>query len=589
VNRPFLDYATSLLSILGGDSATRQRGSKAKRARRLGFEMCESRNLLAGASITGIKVETVNNNGFSPGDTPLAGVFIDLYKDNGDAVFNVATDALADRQQTAAGTGAYAFNNVADGRYFIQEEVPAGYVQSAGPAFYTLDVINGAAFTTVTTNIDDFSDPSPADVFFINAVDPNPLLLQESGPGIIGGQRDVLVNVLGPSNPISANGFVGTISATSGVFNLGTASNGPGTEVSLQYDGIDADTTALNNAMTLNANLIAAGNNGFRLNFNFVQVGTGTTMDMHILATGPGGATANFSMLIDESVDPFNLFIPYASFSTAGGFSFANVTGLQVNFNESGVQDVDFELDQIVAAQQKNTGYNFGNFPILSSIAGNVYVDGNNNGNIDPGEPPIGGVIVTLTGTNNLGQPVNLTTTTAPDGTYSFTNLRAGTYKLTESQPINFIDGKDTIGTPGGTTTNDMFSNIVLPGGFNGVQNNFGELGLTPTYASKRSLVSPAPPVVLTAIYATANPAPANPAAATATALAAPATARAATVAPKPATAAAPKKTTVATPVAKPAASTTAAPKKTVAATPAPSTRMLISPARPVARPLARR
>ena len=45
-----------------------------------------------------------------------------------------------------------------------------------------------------------------------------------------------------------------------------------------------------------------------------------------------------------------------------------------------------------------------------------------------------------------------------------------------ETQPVQFIDGKDTIGTPGGTTTNDMFSDIVLPADFDGVNNNFGEL-----------------------------------------------------------------------------------------------------------------
>ena len=48
-----------------------------------------------------------------------------------------------------------------------------------------------------------------------------------------------------------------------------------------------------------------------------------------------------------------------------------------------------------------------------------------------------------------------------------------------------------------------MFSNINLPAGFNGVNNNFGELGLTPPYSSKRSLLFPAPPVNLIAVYPT--------------------------------------------------------------------------------------
>src|SRR5206468_901837 len=71
---------------------------------------------------------------------------------------------------------------------------------------------------------------------------------------------------------------------------------------------------------------------------------------------------------------------------------------------------------------------------------------------------------------------VSVTTTTSASGAYSFANLRPGTYALTETQPSGWLDGKDTIGTPGGTTGNDVFSNIGLNAGVNGANNNFGEL-----------------------------------------------------------------------------------------------------------------
>ncbi|MBK8626041.1 MAG: carboxypeptidase regulatory-like domain-containing protein [Saprospiraceae bacterium] len=38
---------------------------------------------------------------------------------------------------------------------------------------------------------------------------------------------------------------------------------------------------------------------------------------------------------------------------------------------------------------------------------------------------------VTLTGTTGDGTPVNQTTTTGSDGSYSFTNLKPGTYTVT--------------------------------------------------------------------------------------------------------------------------------------------------------------
>ena len=67
-------------------------------------------------------------------------------------------------------------------------------------------------------------------------------------------------------------------------------------------------------------------------------------------------------------------------------------------------------------------------------------------------------------------------TTTDANGFYRFGNLRKGTYSITETQPLTWTDGKDTIGSPGGITNNDQFSNIALPGGFDGVNNNFGEV-----------------------------------------------------------------------------------------------------------------
>jgi hypothetical protein len=457
--------------------------------------------MLAAASITGIKFDTVNSSGFSAGDVPQGGVFIDLFKDNGDNVFNPATDSRVDRQETATGTGAYTFSDVADGHYYIQEELPSGFTQSGGPPFYTVDVINGgvysfhpADFASVKSiNIDDFSNPNPEADYFITGVNPNPFTLTTTGSGIIGGQRDLTVNVLGVPNPLSASGFIGVFDTDQGVFNLAQGPAGPGTEAMLHYNAGGAG---------LGANLTASGNTGIRIDFDFLQDLGSVPIDATVTATGPGG-TATFSTLIAPPIPPnpdaFDFFVPFSSFVPTGSFSFSNVTSLQVNLNHNGVavQALDLQITQIAASS-----FNFGNFPNPSCLAGFVYVDANNNGNKDLGEPPISGVIITLTGTNDLGQSITQTTTTDGNGAYLFANLRPGTYKLNEKQPINFIDGKDTIGTPGGTTSNDMFSNIMLPAGFCGMNNNFGELGLTPTFATKRSLLSPAQPVNLMAVYA---------------------------------------------------------------------------------------
>ena len=120
---------------------------------------------------------------------------------------------------------------------------------------------------------------------------------------------------------------------------------------------------------------------------------------------------------------------------------------------------------------------NFGELP-KAAINGFVYCDDNNDGIKQGTESGLGGVTVTLTGTNDLGQSVTLTTTTAADGSYSFADLRPGTYTVTETtQPVGKLDGKDTAGnTPGSTSSNEVISNIVLTPGLVSNNNNFGEI-----------------------------------------------------------------------------------------------------------------
>lgn len=112
----------------------------------------------------------------------------------------------------------------------------------------------------------------------------------------------------------------------------------------------------------------------------------------------------------------------------------------------------------------------------LSSISGSVYVDENNDGVFDATEAGIPSVSLALTGTDDLGQPVSQLATTNATGFYQFTDLRPGTYQIVEQQPTGYLDGKDTVGTPGGTTTDDQFASILLPMGYAGQNNNFGEL-----------------------------------------------------------------------------------------------------------------
>ncbi len=120
-------------------------------------------------------------------------------------------------------------------------------------------------------------------------------------------------------------------------------------------------------------------------------------------------------------------------------------------------------------------------------LTGNVYVDQDGDGIFDDGELPIAGVVVTLTGTDINGDPVEMTTTTTADGGYYFENLLPGSYTVTQVHPEGFLDGIDTPGTAGGVAGNDVIDLELTPEGgpFNANDYNFGEAGVDPLHAGK--------------------------------------------------------------------------------------------------------
>ena len=110
-----------------------------------------------------------------------------------------------------------------------------------------------------------------------------------------------------------------------------------------------------------------------------------------------------------------------------------------------------------------------------SSLSGVVFADFNNDGQVDFGEHGIPGVPITVTGTDFLGNPVNLSQTTDSAGTYVFLNLRPGTYTITETQqPTGYTPGIVTAGTGGGSVSGFQIT-VSLPAGVDAMNNNYGE------------------------------------------------------------------------------------------------------------------
>jgi hypothetical protein len=114
--------------------------------------------------------------------------------------------------------------------------------------------------------------------------------------------------------------------------------------------------------------------------------------------------------------------------------------------------------------------------PPSSSLSGLVFADFNGDALVDFGEPGIAGVLISLDGTDDLGSPVHLSQSTDADGTYVFLNLRPGTYTITETQPAGYTQGKNSVGTGGGTVSGDQFTGIVLTAGEDAMNYNYGEV-----------------------------------------------------------------------------------------------------------------
>lgn len=100
-----------------------------------------------------------------------------------------------------------------------------------------------------------------------------------------------------------------------------------------------------------------------------------------------------------------------------------------------------------------------------SSLSGAVL---QNNGSAAP--TGLADVLVTLSGTNDLGQQVTVTTTTDTNGNYSFTGLRQGTYTIAET-PLDtfYLNAPSSLGAgDSGTAGTGAITGIVVTNGSNG-------------------------------------------------------------------------------------------------------------------------
>jgi uncharacterized repeat protein (TIGR01451 family) len=245
--------------------------------------------------------------------------------------------------------------------------------------------------------------------------------------GTSGGTNAITITNL-PSTGSAGNNFGERVGSLAGSVYMDTNNDGqkqagePGLAgVVVTLTGTDATGAVLNRTATTDAN------GDYRFD--------------DLLAAGAGGYTVT-----EQATQP-----TFEGKATINGRTTAGSTG----GTATAVATLPSAISAIpLAAGADSTAHLFGEL-LSVGLSGTVFADLANDGVQQlPADLGLAGVTLDLTGTDDLGAAVSATTTTAADGTYSFTGLRPGTYIVTEpTQPAGTVNGITTAGSTGGTAT----------------------------------------------------------------------------------------------------------------------------------------
>lgn len=161
-----------------------------------------------------------------------------------------------------------------------------------------------------------------------------------------------------------------------------------------------------------------------------------------------------------------------------GSYSFPNLPAGNYTVEETqpaGYGSSTPDSQAVTVSAGANQSVDFGE--TVSTLAGSVFVDVNDDATFQAGERGLSGVTVRLVGTDATGAAVDRTATTDANGHYLFDDILSGTYSVIETQPANFSDGKDAAGTAGGSVSDDTISAIALGTGLDATGYLFGERG----------------------------------------------------------------------------------------------------------------
>ncbi len=291
------------------------------------------------ASVTGRAVEDLTGDGVSADDLPIVGRTIRLFRDNGDGLFNAASDTLVKTDITKR-DGTFAFRNLAAGTYFVQQDLPSFWVQTAPVASEKDRIITPAQ-----------CGPTPREP---NDTIPTaiPTGVSSASPGPY-----VACGAIGDNNHHELDVDMYQVQADAGSL--------------LQ---VDLDAAAFGSALDTVLRIFDATGHPVAMDDDAIGGGTDSHLDYYVLASGT--YYIGVSCFINGVYNPF----------IEGSGGFASSTGDYTIEIKVVPHPTAASFAVTLAAGEQRAGVDLGSSR-LGAVTGQVFVDINGNGKHDPGEP----------------------------------------------------------------------------------------------------------------------------------------------------------------------------------------------------------
>jgi hypothetical protein len=456
--------AFSFLRFSKGTGQARSRSLAQRVKVKPGVEALEDRQLLSTATIAGFVFYDANNNGFfDPGEQPIAnsqvilrnaaGVVIGTTTTDNSGHYVFTTDQSVSTAPTTLTEQASFSNSRTD---WTQNRQIAQFDPSLGQ-LTGVDIVNSGSLTS-QIKVENL-DSAPATITGTVAGD-----LALTGPGSI--SLDTVANSVNES--FQAGAFDGQIDfAGASGHDFGPKSTTGSKSISLT-DAADLAAFTGTGSVTFSEDAHATS----------MATGAGNLLTQ-INSTASADVTVVYHYIPSNALKPGNYTVEQPTEPTGfiDGKDSSNGVVLPNSIGTDIIPVVLSNSTPGVGTQVDNMQSLNNNFGELkpASLSGFVYVDLNNNGVKVPGDPGVPGTTITLTGTDDRGIAITLTSLTAADGSYSFTGLRPGSYTITKTPPSGYLDGQETLGSLGGTKGNDQFL-VTLNTNDQGTDYNFGEL-----------------------------------------------------------------------------------------------------------------